>query len=460
MQSKDVSIRRALIMTWFRSNNYGTLLQSYATKEIFKERYGIDLYFVNYTPKGKRDFLSVLKKTVSAKTWKKQFQNLYSKIEFHKHGLEPYLRTRREWVDDFISEYYMVENGRNIVSREDFNRLTDEFDLFVSGSDQIWNPKFVNEHFLLDFVLESKCSIAFASSLSADRIPDDKIDIYRKHLKKYCGITIREPDCSEQLSEITGKEVGVILDPTLLYGADRWLCKASSIEEHNYVLAYFLGNSRLVRESAITIARDRKAKLYWFPHMSEIYQNSDEIMPKNTALWDVNPYEWISWVYNAEFILTDSFHMTAFCIMFHKQFYVTVKDQNNMQQNNRILNLLKLVGLESRFIPVEKLTVMEYESEPEPEWDMVDRKLSVESMNSFSYVDNMMEIVKTYVGGYNRWIIIIYVAILYVPAADSVRQFARNPALKWSVMNLEPLFLTLIWKYVLDAINVGKDVPL
>ena len=130
-------MRNALLMTWYNSNNYGTLLQSYATKEIFKDRYGVECYFVNYVPKGKRDLASVIRKFFTVGTYKRQFNIKYDSYMLRKHGIEPYIRKRLRWVEEFVSGYKYALDSREIKTEDDFKALADDFDLYISGSDQI-----------------------------------------------------------------------------------------------------------------------------------------------------------------------------------------------------------------------------------------------------------------------------------------------------------------------------------
>lgn len=382
--------KKALLMTWYNTNNYGTLLQAYATKEILKKRYNIDCYFVNYNPIGKRDIVSVIKKLFSIKSWKRQFLIHYSNFCFRKKGYQEKLKLRNEWVKSFTKDYKMANEGAVIKSTDEFKKLANDFEIFISGSDQIWNPEYVNEHFLLDFVPESKFCFSFASSLSASEIPRDKEKIYCKYLKKYDGITIREKECAKQLERITGKEVGVILDPTLLFGVKEWMKVKKEISCNGYVLNYFLGKSILGREKSIIIAKKRSVELYHFPQLSLEYTKVDDILPTNTELWDVSPFEWISWIENAGIIITDSFHMTVFSIMLHKEFYVIVKDEKNLQQNNRIINLLKLVGLESRFVRAEQLVEITEKQRKSVNWSKIDQILENERKKSLLFVDTIV----------------------------------------------------------------------
>lgn len=383
-------MKKALLMTWYNSNNYGTLLQAYATKEIFKERYDVECFFINYIPKGKRDVWSVVKKSVSYTVWKKQINNQYNKYMFKKRKLNTFIEKRSKWVSRFIASYNYANEGKPVKSLLDFKNLGNQFELFISGGDQIWNPRYLNEHFLLDFVPENKCCISFASSLSAEFIPDDKTSIYRKHLAKYNGITLREHSCAEQMEELLGKKVDVILDPTLLYGADKWLNLMIENNKKNYLLLYLLGNSVKSRHVAKEIAKNSNLSLYTFPFLSMQYFKEDELFSDEEQLWEISPFEWIAYIKNAEIIITDSFHMTVFSIMLHKNFYVVEKNDKEPEQNNRIINLLSMVGLEKRFCKSIDYNDIVRRND-NIDWETVDMILKKQREKSFAIVDEMIE---------------------------------------------------------------------
>lgn len=390
-------MKKAILMTWYNSNNYGTLLQSYATKEIFKERYGVECYFVNYIPKGKRDIISVIRKLMSVKSWKRQITIKYDAYMLKHCGISKLIDKRNQWVKEFISHYKYVNNGLEVKSDNDFKNLADEFDFFISGSDQIWNPKTLNEHFLLDFVPSDKNCISFASSLSAEKIPNKSVDIFKKQLKKYNGVTIRESSCEQQLRDIFCKcgqpadRIGTICDPTLLYGADKWLELLHPNAKSNYVLLYMLGKSQSARTVAKNFAEKNDMGFYTFPFLSSHYVKEDRIFKEEEQLWETSPFEWISWIKNANLIITDSFHMTAFSIMLHKNFYVVEKDGTEKSQNNRIVNLLSMVGLEKRFlmngIKLENIS----DKTDSINWVKVDDILQQKRDESFALVDKIMK---------------------------------------------------------------------
>lgn len=385
-------MKKAILMTWYNSNNYGTLLQSYATKEIFKDRYDVDCYFVNYMPKGKRDFNSLIKKVLSVKSWKRQLTIRYDAHMFKHCGICESIDKRNKWVREFISHHKYANDGIEVKSDKDFKNIIDGFDIFISGSDQIWNPMTLNEHFLLDFVPQDRKCISFASSLSAEKIPENMIDIYKNNLSKYKGITIRENSCENQLRDIYigDGEVGTILDPTLLYGVNKWLELALPNKKENYVLLYVLGQSKAARSVAKEFAKKNNLDFFTFPFLSSHYFKEDMNFGEEEQLWEVSPFEWISWIKNARVIITDSFHMTVFSIMLHKNFYVVEKDGREKSQNNRIINLLDMVGLANRFL-AKGIKLENIYEDDFVDWDSVDAILHKQREESLVLVDKIMK---------------------------------------------------------------------
>ena len=381
--------RKAILMTWFREPNYGTLLQCDATVRLLKARYNIDVDIPNYIPIGKRDVISIIKKVFSIRTWKRQLRIAKGKKEQQKAktGFEE----KHAMVEQFIKHYSYALNGKLIRYDSDFKALVEQYSVFISGSDQIWNSDFLNERYLLDFVPESKQCISVASSVSKKSIEPEYEPIYKKHLKKYKGISVREGDYIEQLEALSGLKVFQVLDPTIMLGADQWKSLMCERHKSEYLLTYILGVSELVREQAIKVSEKYNKPLYFFPHMDGMYTKADEMMErKGIPLWGEDPYAWIGWIYDADLIITDSFHMTVFSIMLHKNFYVVPKEINATSQNNRILNILNVVDLADRFIPIQKLSAAVSDT-CTIDWERVDAKLAHERERSLNNLDCVVD---------------------------------------------------------------------
>ena len=382
-------MKKALLMTWFNTPNYGTLLQCDATVSLFKERYNIVLDVANYNPIGKRDAKSIIKKILSFRTWKRRFRMVIGKIK-QASEIEGF-RKKQEMVNDFIRHYSFALNGNRIVTDNDFKELNEKYDVFVSGSDQIWNPDFLNERYLLDFVDENKQCISVSSSISKREIDEKLIEVYKKSLCKYLAITVREEDSVKLIEKITGMKAWAILDPTLLYGSEGWQRKQIKNKEKDYVLAYILGTSEEIRNCIVQLSSITQKDMYYFPHMDGMFTKADAILGKRgKALWGESPYKWIGWISNATLIITDSFHMTVFSIMLHRDFLVVPKEENSSSQNNRILNILRKVGLEDRFIKREEI-IQRYNCLKEIDWNNVDNIINKERNASLQILDDIVK---------------------------------------------------------------------
>lgn len=382
-------MKKTLLMTWFNQPNYGTLLQCDATVNLLKERYGIDADVANYTPIGKRDAKSIVRKIFSLHTWRRRARIITGRIKQQKESQG--FKKKQQMVCDFLGHFSFAMDGKAISSSNDFEELNKCYSVFISGSDQIWNPDFLNERFLLDFVSNDKQCISIASSVSKEFIDEGHIAIYKRLLPKYKAITVREEGNVDQLKQISGKEVQAILDPTILYGSIGWKKRIISSDKKQYFLAYILGTSEYVRKTIVEASKQIKEPLYYFPHMDGMYTKADSVLKENgIPLWGESPYKWIGWIADADRIVTDSFHMTVFSILFHKSFIVIPKEEGHTSQNNRILNILKVVGLEDRFVDYDKL-IQKIFDEDTIDWEEIDKRLEKARQKSLGILDDIID---------------------------------------------------------------------
>ena len=381
--------KNVLLMTWYNSTNYGTMLQCRATTLLLENRYNTNVYLPNYYPHEELTSKIIIKKVLSPIVWRRHAKIALSKIR--ALPVKRLLAKKSDMVRKFNSDYNYALDGREIKCKEDFEELSSKFDLFVTGSDQIWNPDFLNPRYLLDFVSDDKHCIAIASSICRDTIPAEKQLLYKNNLRKFELVTIREYNMVQQLSNILDSDVYCILDPTLLLGRDVWKEKMRRTEKSNYVLLYTLGESAYIRKEALAFAKSKRKKLLYFPQIDGLYKNRDKMIEKESvAVWDADPYEWIGLIDAADYVITDSFHMTAFSIMLHKNFWTVPKEAKDSSQNARILNLLSVVGLTERFI--DRNSDFSFCShETEIEWKDVDEKLNRKRFSDLKLFDNYFE---------------------------------------------------------------------
>ena len=224
------------IATWYGPANYGTGLQAIALK-YFLENNGFNVYFVeDGRKKEKVENRSRLKKALDKL---KQLVNLQF---FYRAKYRKDITIKNEMQAKFVNDYDKVFT---IHSEEDICELNNITDIFIAGSDQIWNPSVFKDINMLSIANEDKRKISYASSVGVKDIPSEYIDEYTRLLNRFDKISVREQQSREALSVFLNKEIVEVVDPTLLLDSDDWkfLLKEADIElqeiPSKYILCYF-----------------------------------------------------------------------------------------------------------------------------------------------------------------------------------------------------------------------------
>lgn len=283
------------------------------------------------------------------------------------------IHKRKQSYKRFIDKYINISN----IAEKDLypnNPVLNNYDYFVVGSDQVWNPYYPqsDEIKYLHFCPKEK-RIAFAPSIARDDIPHRFRKSFEKGINGFPQISIREEKGAEIIKKYTGKEAIVLLDPTMLINVDFWI----SIEEKpkcklptKYILAYFMGN---IDEDMIrTISEMEELDIIWLRDF------------KYSDYYILNPSEYIYLINRAEIICTDSFHMSVFSILFRKKFIVFERDASGITgMNSRITTLLDKFGLSER--KYSGGTFKKYFDQPDYSW--VDNILNYEQQKAKDFFD-------------------------------------------------------------------------
>lgn len=326
--------KKVAILSWYNYDNYGTVLQAYALERVI-DNAGYDSCHINYSPYKRPDI------SYTENLLKKSIKKLKEKVE--GRAVKDTERTQK--YIEFRRKYLKLTDKCLIFS--DFDKLNDQFDAFVVGSDQIWSPYFFDERYYLDFVRDDYKKIAYAPSLGVTDIPYAYLkDLYKKNLDTFSFLSVREQQGARILSNILGEKIPFVLDPVFLLPLQEWETLASLKErkEKDYILCYFLGNNKKQIKKAKKYAQKVKKKLIVIP----INRNA---VDENTE-YSVGPLEFLSLIKNASVIFTDSFHGMAFSIIFCKEFYVFERFKNSDcgSQNSRIYNSIDLFMLADRLV--------------------------------------------------------------------------------------------------------------
>jgi len=330
------------ILTFHKYYNYGTALQAYALQRFLDKNYDCETQLIDYIPRnnflGKKLLLTRIKRIG---TYIKAFSKFYT---LHTNRNNQAKKVAK--FDEFF-ETAMVFSKQKADSIENLPAVCEQYDAVMVGSDQTWNPFVANNGaFLLDYLDGKKVKkLTYAPSIGISKIPEQWIPRYKNALSDFRALSCRERDGAAFLSELLGREVALVVDPTLLLTPADWEEIATPVDvKEPYLLTYFLGDNKAHRKAVSKIAKERNLKVVALP-VSYL-----EIKNKSTDRQYVGPGGFISLIKNASFVCTDSFHGTMFSINFGKDFMSFPKrdDVTVNSDNNRLYDALKILGLESR----------------------------------------------------------------------------------------------------------------
>ena len=334
-------------ITSARSNcfNYGNILQNYALTEYLRN--------LNFEVKTIYYSSTVPVFTLQQRKAKKYSGNIFQLIDdicrvINRKLLKKALkdkqvqRSTKFW--NFINNYSSYTD-ETYSEKSDLKKLNDKFDYFIVGSDQVWNPYYEgsNKFFYLGFADKHK-RCTYAPSIGVNHIPNEMVEKMQRWLDQIPDITIREIEGREILSSVFGIKSTLVCDPVFLLNKRQWLQVAKQIEvQSKYFVVYILGKKTVETKRYIS----QLEKIYGMKSV-DLYTKDD---PNSVFC---GPSEFIGLIANAEFVVTDSFHGTAFAIIFDRPVVIVDRNAANKKSeykmNGRIDNILKLVDLKNRNI--------------------------------------------------------------------------------------------------------------
>lgn len=321
------------IITLHAVANYGSALQSYATQCIF-DGMGLHTEIVDYRRK------AILPET----TWGIFRNPEYSALMKLKLALiQPSSRKGREIFDRFLKTNIRMTD-RLYTQDEDFVEHPIEADIYCTGSDQVWNTGWHNEipaPFFLNYAPEGKKRIAFSASFGKEKLDEWEKPGILEYLKKYSAISVREKSAVDIINVLDGGvKVERVLDPTLTVEPEVWykLAAEDRIVKEKYILVYQLNNNKAFDRYAKQLAAKKKLKLI------RLCTRYDQLRKTGYGIVLPKVEEFLSLIRDAEYVVTDSFHGTAFCLIFHKRFV----DIYPGLYSTRLESILELTRLKCR----------------------------------------------------------------------------------------------------------------
>lgn len=336
-------MRKIGIVTIHRINNYGAVMQAYALNAYLRAC-GHDAKTIDYRTyrvKESRQLFSPMKSIMDIP------RNAQALLYAGRH----FKRNRR--FDAFLNDYLPI-TPEAYYTNEEMHHADLDFDTYICGSDQIWNTfcRNYDNTFLLDFARNRGQRISYAASLGAKSVHENHEPAFRRELPEYRALSVREADAVEIIEPYAGKRVSHVCDPVFLLTKSQWEeTAAEPLLKEPYIFFYHVkGDLPGMRDYVRQLSKQMGMKVV------VVNMNLREMLYQNVKRYDAGPREFLSLIQNAAFVCTNSFHATAFSLIFRKNFMVFSPGANG--GSSRIYSLLQQVDLTDRIYgnhaPIEK----------------------------------------------------------------------------------------------------------
>lgn len=342
--------------------NYGASLQAYALQH-YLESLGHEVKIIDFQPWFHRDRYNPNYIDHDRKLYKllhncPALMNFLHAVKDRKQiKLMKSMWGRKVAFDNFTNDYLRLTKRYN--SSDELKADPPVADIYVAGSDQIWNTESRNGRepgYYLDFGNAKK--ISYAASFAVSEIQEEWRPFVKRQLSHFQHISVREKTGLSILKSLGIQNGAQVVDPVFLLSAEEWKAlahkaKGYGLKENNYIVVYdFLNDERIA-----AFAKKLKEQT----NMTVVSINDFNVLPYvDININDAGPLEFVSLISRAAAVICSSFHASAFSLIFKKPFYVyPLIGQNN---SSRMEDLLNLIGHHERFMPGEILDEMDYDA--------------------------------------------------------------------------------------------------
>lgn len=342
---------RVGILTFHRAHNYGAALQAYALMRAC-EKLGFNTSIIDYAPAYIDDQYCYFKLSNNLKTNLLRLYNLKGNIE------------KKKKFNAFQKEYMVLTPFHT----------SEEYDCLLYGSDQIWNPNIkhgFDKVYFGQHEIKASRNVAYAASIGKSSFSEQELREFSDAVSHMDVISVREETACNVIRQYIDKKIETVIDPTLLWDAQEWSEIAiRPMIDKQYILVYEVG--KIVE--TMQIAEELSART-GYP-IVEIAYNKTKLNSNHQILTNVGPREFVGLLCDASYVVTSSFHGTAFSIINQKNFYTVV----HRAYGSRMVDLLKKLGMQDRL--VEELP----EGIQSIDYNVVDEKLKIEKEKAMNFI--------------------------------------------------------------------------
>ena len=334
------------ILTTALSVNYGAALQAFALVESIRKM-GHVPYNINYNDPNRIIGSMSSRKRIIHAVWKV----LVDLLTFGKK--------ERRFIE--FQNTYLSLTDKRLKSSDQLKELAGAYDLFVAGSDQIWNPGFFvyDLSYYFDFLPENTRRISYASSFGKAEFGSEEYkDQCAALLSRFQYISVREQSGVEIVRDLCGKKAEWVLDPTVLLDETEWMKLAGVAEKtEDIILCYTMPGDKRVTDSIETIAKQLSEKT-GLP-IIRLGNKEYDVFKYGRKSCDITagPIEFVQYFLKAKYVITNSFHGTALSIDFGKNLLIPINDslESNTALHERLISIVKLFGAEAAIVKTSEL---------------------------------------------------------------------------------------------------------
>jgi len=315
------------IITIFDQTNFGNRLQNYAVQECLRGLKIETETLKNYARCNNENYSII--------------DSIKQTIVFLMKKIQGIIKKKDKRYKNFMQfDKENIKFEKRYITAFNAKKTEKKYDYFVTGSDQVWNPKFGRLTYIdtLGFTSKNK-RISLSASFGINNL--EKVSNRIKNiLSDFKALSVRENQGKKILEDLTQRDdIEVLLDPTMMLTVEQWdkvAKKPINLSSDKYILNYFLGELSEARKKEINrIAKENDCEII-------------NILDKNSPFYETGPSEFLYLERNAFLICTDSFHSCVFAILYNKPFIVFEREDNTVSMNSRIETLLTKFNLKNR----------------------------------------------------------------------------------------------------------------
>ena len=363
-EEKGGTMKRVAILTMHRVMNVGSMLQAYALQQAVSNQ-GFSCEIVDYHyPSVYHVMYSIGVETPLAG------RGMLRQI-LKRFGLFRLAKSARFWLNELRqrqeimrqSDFLRCTHGR--YSRQSIAKTLPRYDIYLTGSDQVWNPRYIHDdlNFFWSFTPEDAIRISYAASFGTKSVPDKYSEMYGRQLRRYRAISVREGSGVSVVKDLAGRDAACVLDPTFLPADEDWSLfsdGALPVEADRpyvffYLLNYVFDPYPYAYEFARRISRElgiRVVMTFGGGGISVPQCTADIVLLSRF----VGPREFIALIRGAKAVVSNSFHGVALSANFHKNFLAILNP--NRSNDDRVRDFLARTDLRQRGVELSDLKLM------------------------------------------------------------------------------------------------------